>query len=156
MQSCAVFLIALWTMVFGPSAPVEGSYVATSLNGQNMPAMLRLPAQGGDYRLFRLEQGVLRLSSGARFTLSFRYYHQLVHRGQRPVRTPVMSDSESGTYRREADKIILTPAKKPGEKARPIIPATLAGQQISATYLLQSGGSQERITLKLQRDSTYW
>lgn len=156
MQNCAIFLVALWATAFGSSTPLEGSYVATSLNGQKVPAMLRLPAQGGDFRLFQLEQGVLRLSSGGRFTLSFRYYHQLVHRGQRPIKTPVLSDSESGTYRFEAGKLILTPAKKPGEKARPTIPATLAGQQISAAYLLQSGGSRERITLTLQRDSTFW
>ena len=156
MQSCAIFLIGLWGMALTSSAPLEGSYVATSLNGQKVPANLRLPAQGGDFRLFQLEQGVLRLSSGGRFTLSFRYYHQLVHRGQRPIKTPVLSDSESGTYRLEGGKIILTPAKKPGEKPRPTIPATLSGQEINAAYLLQSGGSRERITLTLKRDPTFW
>ena len=79
-------------------APIEGSYVARTLNGHALPADLRLPATEGDFRLFRLEQGVLRLDGRGGFTLYFRYYHQLVRRGAKPVRTPVLSESETGTY----------------------------------------------------------
>ena len=51
-----------------PPRPIEGSYVARTLNGRALPAELRIPATAGDFRLFRLEQGVLRLSAGGRFT----------------------------------------------------------------------------------------
>ncbi|HKR09472.1 MAG TPA: hypothetical protein VJS39_09805 [Gemmatimonadaceae bacterium] len=156
MEGYAALLTALWAFAASGSTPLEGSYVATSLNGQNVPAVLRLPVQNGDFRVFRLEQGVLRLSSGGRFTLSFRYYHQLVRRGKQPARTPVLSDSESGTYRLEGGKLILTPVKKHGEKTRPTIAATLDGQKINASYLLQNGSSPERISLTLERDPTFW
>jgi hypothetical protein len=156
VEGNAALLAALWAFALAGHAPLEGSYVATSLNGRSVPTMLRLPVQGGDFRLFRLEQGVLRLSSGGRFTLSFRYYHQLVRHGKQPVNTPVLSDSESGTYRLEGGKLILTPVKKPGEKTRPTIAATLDGEKINAAYVLQSGSSQERISLTLKRDPTFW
>src|SRR4051812_46932669 len=98
---------------------VDGSYVAQTLNGRAVPADLRLPATGGDFRLFRLEEGVLRLDPAGRFTLHFRYYHQLVRRGKKPVRTPILSDSESGSYKLEKGNLILTPGRKNGAKPRP-------------------------------------
>ena len=152
----ALGLVALSGVGFTHSLPIEGSYVANSLDGHPLPADLRLPAVDGDFRLFRLEQGVLRLSSGGRFTLYFRYYHQLVRRGARPTTTPVLSDSESGTYKLESGKMILTPIKKKGEKTRPSIPATITGQEITASYVFQSGGTQRRVTLTLKRDASFW
>ncbi len=152
----ALGLVALSGIGIGSSLPVEGSYVANTLDGHPLPADLRLPAVDGDFRLFRLEQGVLRLSSGGRFTLYFRYYHQLVRRGARPTTTPVLSDSESGTYKLEMGRMILTPSKKRGEKTRPAIPATITGQEITASYVLQSGGTERRITLTLKRDASFW
>jgi hypothetical protein len=134
----------------------EGSYVARTMNGHALPAELRIPVTAGDIRLFRLEQGVLRLSPGGHFTLYFRYYHQLVRRGTRPTSTPVLSDSETGSYVLNKGKLLLTPAKKNGSKPRPSIQATIAGDDITASYLLQNGGSQERITLALRRDASYW
>jgi hypothetical protein len=134
----------------------EGSYVARTMNGHALPAELRIPVYAGDIRLFRLEQGVLRLSPGRRFTLYFRYYHQLVRRGTRPTSTPVLSDSETGTYVLNKGRLLLTPTKKNGSKPRPSIQATIVGEDITASYLLQTGGSQERITLALRRDASYW
>jgi hypothetical protein len=96
------------------------------------------------------------LSPKGRFTLYFRYYHQLVRRGEKPTRTPVLSDSESGTYTIERGRMILTPAKKSGTRARPAIAATLDGQEIHASYVLQNGSSQERVALTLRRDASYW
>jgi hypothetical protein len=135
---------------------LDGSYVARTLNGRAVPADLRLPATGGDFRLFRLEEGVLRLDPTGGFTLHFRYYHQLVRRGKKPVRTPILSDSESGTYRLQAGQLLLTPAKKGGEKTRPAIAASVAGDEIRASYVLEAGTSEERIMLTLRRDPTYW
>jgi hypothetical protein len=152
----ALGLAALSGVGFASPRPIEGSYVANTLDGRPLPADLRLPAVDGDFRLFRLEQGVLRLSSGGRFTLYFRYYHQLVRRGARPTTTPVLSDSESGTYKLDMGRMILTPSKKKGEKTRPSIPATIAGQEITASYVLQSGGTQRRVTLTLKRDASFW
>lgn len=135
---------------------IEGSYVAQTLNGHALPAELRLPGTEGDFRLFKLEQGVLRLSPRRRFTLYFRYYHQLVRRGARPVSTPVLADSETGTYRVEMGKMILTPETKRGSRARAPIAATLVGEEIRASYLLESGTSRQRITLTLHRDPSFW
>jgi len=126
------------------------------MNGRALPAELRIPVDAGDVRLFRLEQGILRLSPGGKFTLYFRYYHQLLRRGTRPTSTPVLSDSEMGSYVLNKGRLLLTPAKKKGAKRRPTIQATLAGDDITASYLLQSGGSQERITLAMRRDASYW
>lgn len=126
------------------------------MNGRALPAELRIPVDAGDVRLFRLEQGILRLSPGGKFTLYFRYYHQLLRRGTRPTSTPVLSDSEMGSYVLNKGRLLLTPAKKKGSKRRPTIQATLAGDDITASYLLQSGGSQERITLAMRRDASYW
>jgi hypothetical protein len=137
-------------------ARLDGSYVAKTLNGRSLPADLRVPVESGDFRLFRLEQGVLRLQSGGRFTLYFRYYHQLVRRGDRPVSTPVMSDSETGSYTIRLNKIVLTPQKKSGAKSRHPISATIAGDEIDATYMLQNGGLSQRVNLVLRRDSSYW
>jgi hypothetical protein len=135
---------------------IDGSYVARTMNGRPLPADLRIAVTEGDFRLFRLEQGVLRLSSGGRFTLYFRYYHQLVRRGARPTLTPVMSDSETGTYTLKMGKLVLTPAKKKGDRSRPTIAATIAGEEIRASYLLQNAGARERVTLVLRRDASYW
>lgn len=135
---------------------IEGSYVAQTMNGQPLPADLRMAATAGDFRLFRLEQGVLRLSEGRRFTLYFRYYHQLVPRGARPESTPVKSDSESGTFEVRAGRMILTPLKKKKAGSRPQITATIAGDEIRASYLLQSGASSQRVTLVLHRDASFW
>jgi len=138
------------------SLPVEGSYVATTLNGRAVPADLRLPATAGDFRLFRLEQAVLRLDAGGRFTLYFRYYHQLVRRGARPVATPVLSESEAGTYSLRTNQLTLVPVKKKGARSRPTIMATISGEQIKAFYVLQNGSTSERVTLVLARDASYW
>ena len=157
MRNIAVLgLLAYYGVIVASPPPIEGSYVAKTLDGRPLPADLRLTAVGGDFRLFRLEQGVLRLSSGGRFTLYFRYYHQLVRRGARPTTTPVLSDSESGTYKLEMGKLILTPMKKSGAKARPAIAATIEGQEITASYVLQSGGTQQRVMLTLERDPSFW
>lgn len=126
------------------------------MNGRPLPADLRIEATEGDFRLFRLEQGVLRLSREGRFTLYFRYYHQLVRRGARPTPTPVLSDSETGTYTLKLGKLTLTPAKKKGNKTRPTTAATIAGEEIRASYLLQNAGARERVTLVLRRDASYW
>jgi hypothetical protein len=98
----------------------------------------------------------LRLSSDYRFTLHFRYYHQLVRRGARPRVTPVLSDSETGTYAFKLGKLILTPNRKKGDQARPAIAATISGEEIRASYLLQNASANERVALVLQRDANYW
>jgi hypothetical protein len=136
--------------------PVEGSYVARTLNGHTLPTDLRLPAGAGAFRLFRLEQGVLRLSADGRFTLYFRYYHQLVHQGARPVTTPVLSESESGTYKVKSNQLVLLPNTKKGVKRRPTVVATISGDEIRATYVLQNGSASERVALVLWRDATFW
>jgi hypothetical protein len=136
--------------------PIEGSYVAQAMNGHALPADLRIPATGGDFRLFRLEQGVLRLGDHGSFTLYFRYYHQLVSRGSRPKSTPVLSDSETGTYKVQMGTMTLTPAKKKGARSRAPITATIAGEEIRASYLLQNGTSPQLLTLILRRDESYW
>ena len=135
---------------------IDGSYVAHRMNGHDLPADLRIAASEGDFRLFRLEQGVLRLRPDGQFTLYFRYYHQLVRRGAKPTVTPVMSDSESGTYTSQSGHLTLTPTKKKGKKARPTITATIVGGEIRASYVLDSGGTQQRVTLLMERDASYW
>jgi hypothetical protein len=149
-------LFALGGTVATGSSPIEGSYVARTMNGRSVPTDLRIPVTDGNVRLFRLEQGVLRLSQNGRFTLHFRYYHQLVRRGARAVQTPVMSDSESGTYTLKANQLTLTPTKKKGAKNRPVIAASIAGEEIRASYVLRNAGSAERVSLVLRRDASYW
>jgi hypothetical protein len=151
-------LLALGLIILpaNPLGSVEGSYVARTLNGRALPAELRLPATAGDVRLFRLEQGVLRLNGTGRFTLYFRYYHQLVPRGHRPTTTPVLSDSETGTYKVQNGEMILTPMKKKGNKSRPPITATIVGEEIRASYVLQTGTSEQKVILILRRDPSYW
>jgi hypothetical protein len=139
-----------------PTPSIEGSYVALKLNGHDVPSELRIPVTAGDVRIFRLEQGVLRLSQGGRFTLYFRYYHQLVRRGARPTVTPVMSDSESGTYSLSKGRLIFTPIKKKGSRARSSIAATIEGEEIRATYVLQDATIRQPITLELRRDASFW
>jgi hypothetical protein len=133
---------------------LEGSYVVKTLNGRSLPAELRVPATAGDYRLFRLEEGVLTLRPGGGFTLHFRYYHQLVRRGDHPTATPVVSASEQGTYRISRDTILLTPRRKNGARSHAPISATIGGEVIRANYLLQNGGSSERVLLVLRRDAS--
>ena len=151
---------ALWLVLHGGVAPhlptIDGSYVARTLNGRALPAELRIPATEGDFRLFRLEQGVLMLSPGGRFTLYFRYYHQLVRRGTRPTVTPVLSESETGTYTIDANRLTLMPARKTGRRSNPTVVATISGDEIRATYLLQNGSTRERVALVLRRDESYW
>jgi hypothetical protein len=159
-MNALVPLILLVVLTRGPIAPagsvtsIEGSYVAQTMNGRALPSDLRIPVTDGNVRLFRLEQGVLRLSEGGRFTLYFRYYHQLVRRGTRPVRTPVMADSESGAYSRSGQQLILVPTKKKGESKRPTVTAQISGDQIRASYVVPD--TNERVTLLLQRDARYW
>lgn len=140
----------------GRSVALDGSYVAKTLNGRTLPADLRLPATAGDFRMFRLEQAVLRLDPRGRFTLYFRYYHQLVRKGARPVPTPVLSEAETGTYTLAMKQLTLVPARKKGAKSRPTIQATISGEEIKAYYLLQNGNTREPVTLVLARDSSYW
>jgi hypothetical protein len=153
----ALALLAPHVLGVATPAALEGSYVAKTLNGRTLPAELRLPATEGDFRLFKLEQAVLRLDGRGSFTLYFRYYHQLVRRGTKPVRTPVMSESEVGTYTINKNRITLVPAKKKTSRAsHKTILATLSGDEIKASYVLQSGSTQERVTLVLARDASYW
>ena len=151
-------ILALGMLVLfgGAGRTIEGSYLARSMNGQPIPAELHVAATAGDFRVFRLEQGLLRLSDDGRFTLYFRYYHQLVSRGGKPKVTPVMSDSETGTFELRAGRIVLTPAKKAGRKSRPSITATIAGDEIKASYLLQTGGTHQKVNLTLRRDASFW
>jgi hypothetical protein len=130
--------------------------VARTLNGRTLPAELRLPATEGDFRLFKLEQAVLRLDGRGGFTLYFRYYHQLVRRGTKPVRTPVLSESETGSYTINKNQLTLVPAKKKTSRSsHKTILATLSGDVIKASYVLQNGSTQERVTLVLARDASY-
>ena len=151
-----IFALGLLALHGGATHGIEGSYVARTLDGRPLPAELHVQATAGNFRLFRLEQGVLRLSDDGRFTLYFRYYHQLVPRGGKPTSTPVLSDSESGTFTIHSGNLTLVPARKSGHKSRPSITATLAGDEIRAAYVLQSGGSQQRVTLTLRRDASFW
>lgn len=148
--------VLLYTGAFRPAAPVEGSYVVRTMNGKALPAELRIPSTAGAVRLFRLEQGVLTLKPGGRFTLYFRYYHQLVQRGARPIATPVLSDSEKGTYTLNTHGLMLTPAKRDGARSRPNIPATLTGDEISASYVLSDRTLRHRVVLVLRRDPRFW
>ena|SRR2546423_3521652 len=148
--------VVLHVLVAAFSASVDGSYVAQTLNGRSLPADLRIPVDHGDVRLFRLEQGVLRLRNDGRFTLYFRYYHQLVRKGAKPTVTPVMSDSEEGLYTLKGSSLILTPTKKKGAKARPTIPATVSAEEIRASYELRDAVTQARVTLVMRRDASYW
>ena len=52
--------------------------------------------------------------------------------------------------------MILTPLKKKKAGSRPQITATIAGDEIRASYLLQSGASSQRVTLVLHRDASFW
>jgi hypothetical protein len=67
-----------------------------------------------------------------------------------------MSDSETGTYSFNRGQLILTPRKKKGDPARPAIAASIAGEEIRASYLLQDAVANERIALVLRRDASYW
>ena len=154
-------IVALGLLIFhggvaARPASIEGSYVATTLNGRALPADLVIPVTAGDFRLFRLEQGVLRLSPGGRFTLYFRYYHQLVRRGTRPVATSVVSASEAGTYTLKERQLILVPSRKKNARSRPTILATISGREIRASYVLDNGSTHERVALVLQRDERFW
>lgn len=151
-----LFAVGMAVLLGGASRSIEGSYLARTMNGQPIPAELHVAATAGNFRVFRLEQGLLRLTDDGRFTLYFRYYHQLVARGGKPTVTPVMSDSETGTFKVRAGNIVLTPTKKSGRKSRPSITATIMGDEIKASYLLQSGGTQQKVTLTLRRDASFW
>jgi hypothetical protein len=151
-----ILALGLIALHGGATRGIEGSYVARTLDGHPLPAELQVPATAGNFRLFRLEQGVLRLSDDGRFTLYFRYYHQLVPRGGKPISTPVLSESESGRFTLRSGNIVLTPTKKSGRKSRPSITATIVGEEIRAAYVLQSGGSKQRVTLTLRRDASFW
>lgn len=67
-----------------------------------------------------------------------------------------MSDSESGTYSVNKSQLIFTPIKKKGSRARSSIAATIEGNEIKATYLLQDATMRQPITLELRRDASYW
>jgi hypothetical protein len=161
---CSDTILAFWTkllLVFpivtaASTRGVEGTYVAATLNGRALPTDLRIPVQQGDVRLFRLEQGILRLDGHGNFLLYFRYYHQLVRRGAKPVATPVMAESEKGTYRRDANKLILVPERKKGGRSRPTITASLSGEEISASYVVDDGVTRQPVALILRRDPAYW
>jgi hypothetical protein len=156
LQMLGRVLVVAFGFVAAPHGPVDGSYVARTMNGHALPTELRIPVSAGDVRLFRLEQGVLRLGPGVHFSLYFRYYHQLVRRGERPTSTPVISESETGTYVLNKHELLFTPAKKEGARRRPTIPATIVGDEIRASYLLQNGSVEKRIILVLRRDASFW
>jgi hypothetical protein len=148
--------LALYAGIVSLVPPVQGSYVVRTMNGKGLPTDIRMPTPAGAFRLFRLEQGVLTLKPGGRFTLYFRYYHQLVQRGARPTSTPVLSDSETGTYRVDGGKLLLSPAKKAKERSRPNIAATLVGEELRASYVLMNGTLPYRVTLVFRRDASFW
>lgn len=160
MSFVALHLIAaLWlgSHTGSPSLPaIDGSYVTRTLNGHPLPADLRVPAAAGAFRLFRLEQGVLRLAPAGKFTLYFRYYHQLVPLGSRPSATPVMSESETGNYSIKGNQLTLVPSRARDGRSRPTITAVVSGTQISASYVLHDGARRQRVSLVLERDPTYW
>jgi hypothetical protein len=55
------------------------------------------------------------------------------------------------------NQLTLVPAKKKTSRAsHKTILATLTGDEIKASYVLQSGSTQERVTLVLARDASYW
>jgi hypothetical protein len=155
LQSLSTLCFLLFALNVSHSS-IEGSYVARTLNGRSVPTDLRIPVTAGDVRLFRLEQAVLHLSGDGKFTLYFRYHHQLVRHGAQPTYTPVMSDSESGTYKVTKGQIVFTPAKKKGARNRSSITATFEGYDIKATYVLQDATVRQPITLELRRDASFW
>jgi hypothetical protein len=156
LQPILLITLVLLTRSVGSLPPVTGSYVVRTMNGQTLPAELRIPAADGDFRLVRLEQGVLTLKPDGRFTLYFRYYHQLVRRGSRPTETPVLSESEVGTYRVEANKLLLRPTRKDRTVSRSAFGAMVGGDEIRAAYTFLSGGAHQKLRLVLRRDAHFW
>jgi hypothetical protein len=67
-----------------------------------------------------------------------------------------MSESEAGTYTVKAGQLMLVPDRKKGARSRPTIAATIAGEEIRASYLLADGITRERIALVLRRDESFW
>jgi hypothetical protein len=67
-----------------------------------------------------------------------------------------MSDSESGTYSLSKSRLIFTPIKKKGSRTRSSIAATIEGEEIKATYVLQDATIRQPITLELRRDASFW
>jgi hypothetical protein len=136
--------------------PVEGSYVVQTMNGHALPAELKMPTTEGDYRLFRLEQAVLTLKPGGRFTPYVRYYHQLVQRGTRPTATPVLSESETGTYKAERNNLLLIPTTKTSSRTHGPFAATIVGEEIRESYALMNGTVRYQLTLVLRRNPNFW
>jgi hypothetical protein len=67
-----------------------------------------------------------------------------------------MSDSESGTYSVNKDRLTFTPIRKKGSRGRTSIVATIKGNEITATYVLQDATIRQPITLELRRDASFW
>jgi hypothetical protein len=134
-----VFLFVFCTNATVISTSSEGSYLAQTVNNHPLPAEVRLAVGDGDYRLLTLDQGVLTLKPKGRFTLYFRYHHQLVRRGQRSIVTPVLSEAATGDYTVYGRALTLVNDTKRGVKQPPSIRGTLVNDQIRFTYSIQNG-----------------
>jgi hypothetical protein len=133
-----------------------GSYVARSLDGRPLPVELRLATTRGYYRWLRLEETVLRLQAGGRFTVFYRYREQQVEIGKRPTGAAISSDTERGIFELSGDVITLRPALPKKGKRRPPTKGRLTRGRIILPYVLRDGPKLITHSLLLERDPSYW
>jgi len=138
-------------------AGASRTYVAKSLNRHALPAEVRVASNtGGYYHWLKLEQAVLRLQPGGKFTASFRYYHEHLKDSQRPTPSPVLGDSQHGTFSINGGSItFISQAPQNGKVPKPIT-GTIRGDEIEVHYLVRDGQRWRDMMVLLERDPSYW
>ena len=162
-------LLLLGTLATGWTAPGQtvaathapaGSsrtYVAKSLNRHALPSEVRVASNtSGYYHWLRLEQAVLRLEPNGRFTASFRYYHEHLKDSERPAPSPVLGESQHGTFSIKGSSItFVSHAPRNGKLPKPVT-GTIRGDEIEVHYLVRDGQRWRDMMVLLERDPSYW
>jgi hypothetical protein len=149
---------ALFLALAGPAfeQPATGSYVAKSIDSRPLPAEFKLATSAGSYRWLRLDQAVLRLHSGGKFTVSYRYYEQQLPVGKRPSGAKLMTETQQGSYTVQGRSIVLNPAKPKSGNRAPRTSGEVSSKGITLPYNLRDGKVVKRHLLLLVLDPTYW
>src|SRR4051812_7648525 len=152
------FLAVLFLTVAPPTfaQAANGSYVAKSIDSRPLPAEFKLATTPGSYRWLRLNQAVLRLHSGGKFTVSYRYYEQQLPVGKRPAGAKLMTETQQGSYTVHGHSIMLNPAKRKTGNRPPKTAGEITSKRIVLPYNLRDGKVVKRHLLLLTLDPTYF
>ena len=136
-----------------PASSPVGVYVASRYNRREFPAVDRIPTAKGFEHFVKLDECVLTLRRDGRFTVSAKYYHEIVKTGAAMPPRARLSDTYRGAYFVQGNRITLVP-DRPGKKQPQPDPiqGTVSGDRVAVAFPIDNGAIHRTFAFDFTRD----